>query len=122
MRSEDVAQFDYRPVACRKAYRMVVVRKNLTIEKGGRALFVDIRYFFYIMNDWITPAEEINRLLGEPALQSRELDRAAEERSSRAADAGGQLGKQLGLHGDGLGGLDVEGVVCVAAPRGWSLG
>ena len=59
LRSEDVAEFPYRPVACKRTYRMVVVRKNLTIEKGEYALFDDIRYFFYITNDWATPAEEI---------------------------------------------------------------
>jgi len=32
--SEDVAEFDYSPSACKKTYRMVVVRKNLSIEKG----------------------------------------------------------------------------------------
>ena len=33
-RSEEVAEFRYRPSACRKTYRMVVVRKNITREKG----------------------------------------------------------------------------------------
>ena len=51
LRSEDLAEFDYRPVACNKTYRMVVLRKNLTIEKGEKVLFDDIRYFFYITND-----------------------------------------------------------------------
>ena len=65
LRSEDVAEFPYRPVACRKDYRVVVLRKNLTIEKGAWALFDDIRYFFYITNDWATPAEEIVFLANE---------------------------------------------------------
>jgi Transposase DDE domain group 1 len=47
---EDVAEFDYRPTACRQTYRMVVVRKNLSVEKGEHWLFDDIRYFFYITN------------------------------------------------------------------------
>ena len=59
LRSEDVAEFAYRPVACQNTYRMVVVRKNLTIEKGEQALFDDIRYFFYITNDWVSSPEEI---------------------------------------------------------------
>jgi hypothetical protein len=59
LRSEDVAEFTYRPAACQKTYRMVVVRKNLTIEKGERALFDDIRYFFYITNDWVSSPAEI---------------------------------------------------------------
>ena len=51
LESEEVAEFDYRPGNCRKTYRMVVVRKNLTVEKGERRLFDDIRFFFYIAND-----------------------------------------------------------------------
>ena len=61
LRSEDVAEFDYQPVACGRAYRMVVLRKNLTIEKGGQALFDDIRYFFYITNDRDLDAMEVVR-------------------------------------------------------------
>ena len=34
---EMVAEFDYRPVACRKSYRVVVLRKRLGIDKGGGA-------------------------------------------------------------------------------------
>jgi hypothetical protein len=48
--SEDVAEFDYQPVACQRAYRVVVVRKNLSVEKGERVLFDNVRYFFYITN------------------------------------------------------------------------
>ena len=59
LQSEQVASFAYRPTACRKSYRVVVVRKNLSVEKGDRVLFDDVRYFFYITNDVPTPAEEI---------------------------------------------------------------
>lgn len=48
---EDVAEFDYAPGLCRRSYRVVVVRKNLTIEQGNLALFDDVRYFFYITNN-----------------------------------------------------------------------
>jgi hypothetical protein len=57
--SEQVAEFAYRPTACRKSYRMVVVRKNLSVEKGERRLFDDVRYFFYITNDKTSAASEI---------------------------------------------------------------
>jgi len=59
LRSEDVASFPYSPTACKKVYRIVVVRKNLSIEEGGLYLFDDIRYFFYITNDLESPAAEI---------------------------------------------------------------
>lgn len=51
LNSEQVAQFDYCPTQCRKTYRMVVVRKNLSVEKGEAVLFDEIRYFFYITTD-----------------------------------------------------------------------
>jgi len=58
LQSEEVAEFEYQPVACRKNYRMVVIRKNITRTKGERALFDEVRYFFYITNEraW-TPTE-----------------------------------------------------------------
>ena len=59
LRSEDVAEFDYRPTACKQTYRMVVLRKNLSIERGETVLFDDIRYFFYIANDWDLPAAQV---------------------------------------------------------------
>jgi hypothetical protein len=59
LKSEQVAEFGYRPTACQQAYRVVVVRKNLSVEKGEQVLFDDIRYFFYITNDWLTPASQI---------------------------------------------------------------
>jgi hypothetical protein len=61
LRSEDVAEFEYQPTACARSYRVVVVRKNLTVEKGGVALFDDVRYFFYITNDRGLSAEEVVR-------------------------------------------------------------
>jgi hypothetical protein len=59
LRSEDVAEFDYRPVACAKDYRMVVVRKNITVERGGTALFDEVRYLFYITNNRRLSAAEV---------------------------------------------------------------
>ena len=57
--SEQVAEFDYRPGKCKKTYRIVALRKNLTVEKGEMALFDDIRYFFYITNDRDMTAQEV---------------------------------------------------------------
>ena len=56
---EEVAEFAYRPVACKNTYRVVVLRKKLVVEKGQLRLFEPDRYFFYITNDWTTPASEI---------------------------------------------------------------
>jgi len=61
LQSEQVAQFEYQPVKCRRSYRIVVLRKNLSIEKGEDVLFDDIRYFFYITNDHKTSKAGIVR-------------------------------------------------------------
>jgi hypothetical protein len=59
--SEDVSEFNYRPHHCKKDYRIVVVRKNLMIKKGGEPLFDDVRYFFYITNRHDLTSEEVVR-------------------------------------------------------------
>jgi hypothetical protein len=59
LQSEEVAEFTYRPVACNRSYRLIVVRKNISREKGERCLFDEIRYLFYITNDWSSTADEI---------------------------------------------------------------
>ena len=59
LKSEDVAEFDDRPAACKKTYRMIVVRKKLSVEKGENVLFDDVRYFFYVANDRAASAAEV---------------------------------------------------------------
>jgi len=48
LEEEHVAEFEYRPVKCKKNYRVVVIRKTLRVEKGQKRLFDEVRYFFYI--------------------------------------------------------------------------
>jgi len=50
LESEQVAEFEYQPGKCQKRYRMVVLRKNLSLERGEHVLLDEIRYFFYISN------------------------------------------------------------------------
>jgi hypothetical protein len=59
LEAEAVAEFAYQPGACATPYRMVVVRKNISVEQGDRRLFDDIRYFFYLTNDRETPAADV---------------------------------------------------------------
>ncbi len=60
LKSEEVAEFSYQPTKCEKGYRMIVIRKNISVEKGEKWLFDKIRYFFYITNDYdSTPAEVV---------------------------------------------------------------
>ena len=59
LQAEAVAEFNYRPTACRETYRLVVVRKNISVTKGEETLFDRIVYFFYITNDWVLENHEI---------------------------------------------------------------
>jgi Transposase DDE domain group 1 len=56
---ESVAQFNYQPNKCGRQYRLVVVRKNISVQKGEAVLFEDIKYFFYITNHTEYSAEQI---------------------------------------------------------------
>ena len=50
LKSEDIAEVNYQPVKCERGYRMIIVRKNLSVEQGEAVLFDDVRYFFYLTN------------------------------------------------------------------------
>src|SRR2546426_1341152 len=47
---EDVAEIEYQPGKCGYPYRVVIVRKNISVQRGEKALFDEVRYFFYITN------------------------------------------------------------------------
>jgi hypothetical protein len=51
LKSEEVVEFDYVPTKCKRSYRIVALRKNLSVERGENAMFDDVRYFFYVTND-----------------------------------------------------------------------
>jgi hypothetical protein len=61
LQAEHVAEFRYRPTACRHTYRMIVVRKDILTTQGEQVLFDEARYryFFFITNDWTTPARQL---------------------------------------------------------------
>jgi len=56
---EEIADWDYRPRACAQEYRLIIVRKNISREKGELRLFDEIRYFFYLTNDYGSTPEQI---------------------------------------------------------------
>ena len=60
--SERVAGVSYRPARCKKTCRLVILEKNLSVERGENALFDDKRYFFYITTRKDLTAAEIVRL------------------------------------------------------------
>lgn len=50
LNEESVAEIEYKPGKCGRAYRLVMVRKNISVARGEQVLFDQIRYFFYITN------------------------------------------------------------------------
>jgi hypothetical protein len=56
---EEVAELPYQPMACRRPYRLIVVRKHIQERERGQLRFLPrCDYLFYITNDWKnTPGE-----------------------------------------------------------------
>jgi DDE family transposase len=65
LQHEDVAEFFYIPGKCSRAYRVVVVRKNISQARGDNVLFDEIRYFFYVTTRTDLTAEQIVQLANE---------------------------------------------------------
>jgi hypothetical protein len=57
--NEMVAEFKYRPTACKRSYRVIVLRKRLATDKGQLRLFEEYRYFFFITNDETMTTEDV---------------------------------------------------------------
>lgn len=57
---ELVAEFSYQPGKCKQPYRMIVLKKILSVERGEPTLFPNkIKYFFYVTNDEALSLEEV---------------------------------------------------------------
>ena len=117
LHAEEVAEFDYRPTACAQTYRLIVVRKNISVEKGEqRAVRRRSATSSTSPTTANSPAAEIVFSANDRCNQEN-LHRPAEGRRARPAGAGGQPGEQLGVHGDDGAGLEPEGVVGAVAAR-----
>ena len=55
----DVAAIAYRPTACQRTYRLIIVRPTIAVEKGQARLFDEIRSRFYLTNDCKPAAREL---------------------------------------------------------------
>ncbi len=71
---EEIAEFDYRPFKCKKEYRVVVLRKNISVEKGESVLFDEIRYFFYITTRRDLSAKEVVELANKRCNQENVVE------------------------------------------------
>jgi hypothetical protein len=71
---ENLAEFDYQPHKCGRKYPLVVVRKNISVQKGELVLFEDVKYFFYITNHTDYRAEQIVALANERCEQENVIE------------------------------------------------
>ena len=56
---EHMAEFSYQPTQCKRSYRVLVLRKSLSVEEGQMRLWEEVRYFFYITNRTDLSAAEV---------------------------------------------------------------
>ena len=83
-KKEEVVEFDYRPGKCAKDYRVVALRKNLSIERGDNVLFEEHRFFFYITNDRALTAHQV---VGEARDRCNQENLHAQLKGARALHA-----------------------------------
>ena len=121
LKGEEVAEFDYRPTACKKTYRVVVLRKRLSVEKGQLVLFEEYRYFFFITNDRTSPASEVVFLANDRCDQENLIAQLKGGVKAMAMPVG-DLVSNWAYMVMATPGVEPEGVGGVAAARGRSLG
>ncbi len=71
---ESVAEFNYQPLKCGRSYRLVVMRKNISLQKGETVLLEEIRYFFYLTNHTNYRAQEIVALANQRCDQENVIE------------------------------------------------
>jgi hypothetical protein len=71
---EHVSEFSYRPTKCKRPYRVIVLRKSLSVEEGQVKLWDDVRYFFYITNRSDLSAAEVVWLCNERCNQENLIE------------------------------------------------
>ena len=59
LKSEEWAEFTYRPTNCKRAYRVIALKKNLSVEESDIVLFDNVKWFFYITNDDVLAGAEV---------------------------------------------------------------
>src|SRR5690242_9983726 len=110
---ESVAQFDYQPHKCRRAYRLVVVRKNIRVQKGEVTLAEEVKYFFYLTNHTRYDAEAIVGLAHERCDQENVIEQLKNGVNAMRMPVDNLL-EQRGLHAHERLGLESESLVRLA--------
>jgi hypothetical protein len=73
---EDVVEFTYRPGKCKRDYRVIALRKNISVERSENVLFSEYRYFFYITKT--NPSAHRRSPVNAGASRSAEVSRGPE--------------------------------------------
>jgi hypothetical protein len=110
---ESVAEFSYQPNKCGRSYRLVVVRKNISVQKGETVLFEDIKYFFYITNHTAYSAEQIVALANGRCDQENVIEQLKNGVNAMRMPVDDLLSNS-GLYGDECLGLESESLVRIA--------
>ena len=71
---EHVSEFSYQPTKCKRPYRVIVLKKTLSVEEGQVKLWDDVRYFFYITNRNDLSASEVVWLCNERCNQENLIE------------------------------------------------
>jgi hypothetical protein len=110
---EGIAEIDYEPLKCSRPYRLIIVRRNISAQKGERVLFDEIRYFLYITNRGDYTPEQIVSLANGRCNQENVI-----EQLKNGVNAMRMLVDELlsnwACYGNDLFGLESEGVVRLA--------
>ena len=72
--AEEVVHLTYRPGKCQKTYRLIILRKTLDVLRGEMNLFEDVRYFFYITNDWKRSSQEMIQFYRERSDHENDIE------------------------------------------------
>jgi len=106
LQAEQISELRYQPGSCDKQYRLVVIRKNVSVEKGELALFDDIVYHFFLTSDFELPADVIVHLAHERCQQENVIE---------------QLKNQVRALTAPVDALDSNGAYMTMAALAWNL-
>lgn len=74
LQREQVAEFSYRPTKWKRWYRVMVLRKSISVEEGQRRLWDEVRYFFFITNITEMSPVEVVRFCNERCNQENLIE------------------------------------------------
>ena len=57
--AESITEMEYRPLKCGRSYRLIILRKNISVLKGEEHLIDEVKYFFYLTNRWEDSKERV---------------------------------------------------------------